>query len=144
MRGGGGGGGGDGGGRGGREANRKAPSVSVTGALLTGNFFWGQVVSSRHATNQAGRAAGSDYKKGRDCADMFIRSHKLWCGTRMPRYAYAPEGKVREIIPSHCTFFGSLSCAVSRALGRERTDGDGRKRDVYYKRFTFEAKCVEL
>jgi len=60
-----------------REANRKAPSVSVTGALLTGNFFRGQVVPARHATNQAGRAAGSDYKKGRDCADMFIRPHKL-------------------------------------------------------------------
>lgn len=58
------------------EANREAPSVSVTGALLTGNFFRGQVVPSRHATNQAGRAAGSDYKKGRDCADMFIRPHK--------------------------------------------------------------------
>jgi len=27
-----------------REANRKVPSVSVTGALLTGNFFRGQVV----------------------------------------------------------------------------------------------------
>lgn len=60
----------------GGEANRKAPSVSVTGALLTGNFFRGQVVPGRHATNQASRAAGSDYKKGRDCADMFIRPHK--------------------------------------------------------------------
>jgi len=46
--------------------------VSVTGILLTGNFFRGQVVPSRHATNQAGRAVGSDYKKRRDCADMFI------------------------------------------------------------------------
>lgn len=33
--------------------NRQVPSVSVTGALLTGNFFREQVVSSRHATNQA-------------------------------------------------------------------------------------------
>lgn len=52
----------------GGETNRKAPSVSVTGALLTGNFFRGQVVPSRHATNQAGRAAGSDYKKKEEIA----------------------------------------------------------------------------
>lgn len=80
--------------------------MSVTGALLTGNFFRGQVVSGGHATNQAGRAAGSDYKKGRDCADMFIRSHKL-----DSRYAEVRGGirpvveKVREIIQSHCTFY---------------------------------------
>lgn len=127
-----------GGGRGGREANRKAPSVSVTGALLTGNFFRGQVVPSRHATNQAGQAAGSDYKKGRDCADMFIRSHKLrW-------YAYTrgvrtrPGGKGARNNTESLHFFPS-SCAVSRPRGRRK------KEKTFMKRFTFAAtKCVEL
>lgn len=109
------------------EANRKAPSVSVTGALLTGNFFRGQVVPSRHATNQAGRAAGSDYKNGRDCADMFIRSHKhMW------RCAVCLGEKVREIIRSHCTsFFHSGDFC----LYTERRS---------FKRLIFETRCVEL
>lgn len=79
--------------------------MSVTGALLTGNFFRGQVIPSRHATNQArAGAAGNDYKKGRDCADMFIRSHKLDIYAVV--YIHVRPGeKVREIIQSHCTFF---------------------------------------
>lgn len=109
--------------RGGREANRKAPSVSVTGALLTGNFFRGQVVPSRHATNQAGRAAGSDYKKGRDCADMFIRSHKLrWYAEVRIR----PGGKGARNNTESLHFF-RRSPVHRVAAARDRGAGEGKE-----------------
>jgi len=94
-----------------REANRKAPSVSVTGALLTGNFFRGQVVPARHATNQAGRAAGSDYKKGRDC------------GARARARTPGAKG-AREVIRSRRVPFSSrVSASVHAHARKERARG---------------------
>jgi len=105
--------------------------VSVTGALLTGNFFRGQVVPARHATNQAGRAAGSDYKKGRDCADMFIRPHKL--GLR-ERARTRPGQKVRGVIRSRRVPFSSqVSASVAHARREREREREGSRKRLYFR-----------